>query len=90
MKRDSLRGLGPIQVAGVGILVSATSSLAVYLITRKFGAGNPVPEQPATDRPITETAPLHFTEEIVVPGITETGEQIEQHDDTLGRSRGGV
>ncbi len=93
MSRDQLTRLKPAWMAVVAILLSLLCVTAVYIATRILGDSptpNPEPDQPATDTPITETPPPHFTEEMIIPGITETGMQILEDDDTEGRSPGGV
>lgn len=49
-----------------------------------------VPIQPGIIREMPAHVPHHFTEELIVPGFTETGQDVEQQDDELGRSPEGV
>lgn len=49
-----------------------------------------VPIQPAIDPQMPSQVPHHFTENLLVPGFTETGQQVEEEDDTQGRSPEGV
>jgi hypothetical protein len=49
-----------------------------------------IPPQPEVDMAMPADVPTHFTEEIVIPGFTETGADVERDDDTLGRSPEGV
>lgn len=46
--------------------------------------------QPAVDTEMTVEIPHHFTEDLIVPGLTETGQDVLRDDDTLGRSPEGV
>lgn len=48
------------------------------------------PVQPAVGTEMPADVPRHFTEDIVVPGFTETGQDVERQDDTEGRSPEGV
>jgi hypothetical protein len=90
MNRDTIKHLSPVQLAVAAITFSLLCSLGAYMVTRRLRLHASIPDQPAIDRPVSETAPPHFTEDMVIPGFTETGEQIEQDDDTTGRSPGGV
>jgi hypothetical protein len=49
-----------------------------------------VPTQPAFNTSAPVRMPNHFTENLVVPGVTHTGSEIAQHDDLEGRSPEGV
>jgi hypothetical protein len=49
-----------------------------------------IPPQPDVETAMPATAPSHFTEELVIPGFTETGADVERDDETLGRSPEGV
>jgi hypothetical protein len=49
-----------------------------------------VPTQPAINTTAPARKPNHFTENLLVPGFTHTGPEIEQHDDSEGRSPEGV
>jgi hypothetical protein len=46
--------------------------------------------QPAVGTSISAKAPHHFSEELVVPGVTRTGVEIELEDAQDGRSPEGV
>ena len=48
------------------------------------------PIQPAVDTVAPAEVPHHFTETLLVPGYTFTGEQILEQDDADGRSPEGV
>jgi hypothetical protein len=49
-----------------------------------------VPVQPAVDTVMQADIPDHFTEDLIVPGFTETGAEIQKDDETLGRSPEGA
>jgi hypothetical protein len=49
-----------------------------------------IPPQPEIDTAMPDVVPSHFSENLVIPGFTETGAQVEQDDDTQGRSPEGV
>jgi len=49
-----------------------------------------VPTQPAVNTIAPAQMPDHFTENLLVPGITHPGSEIAQHDDSEGRSPEGV
>lgn len=55
-------------------------------------AGTPVtpPIQPAVTAQMAAHVPDHFSEELIVPGFTETGQDIERQDEEHGRSPEGV
>jgi hypothetical protein len=56
-------------------------------------AGGPqrVPDpQPAVDTSMPTKVPDHFTEDVILPGFTETGQDVERDDETEGRSPEGV
>lgn len=46
--------------------------------------------QPAVDTTVSAKTPRHFSEELVVPGVTQTGLDIEHEDMLQGRSPEGV
>lgn len=58
------------------------------------GSSNNAPRdamQPAIDTVVTSThVPRHFSEDVVLPGLTETGADIAHEDATKGRSPEGV
>jgi hypothetical protein len=100
MNNRRLAELGPIRLAGIAMVASIGSALLVLLFTRLWsGAAGPemdtsgadrIPQQPEVDLAMPATVPGHFTEELVIPGFTETGADVERDDDTLGRSPEGV
>lgn len=107
MERDRLTTRNSLQIAALGVLVSAIVSLGVIFTLRFLapgrrrssdtdewsngsGRGTPAPTQPAVDIEMPATIPHHFTEDVVIPGFTETGQDIELQDDVDGRSPEGV
>ncbi|MDQ2743636.1 MAG: hypothetical protein M3Z66_15275 [Chloroflexota bacterium] len=48
------------------------------------------PIQPAVSAEMPAHLPHHFTEDVILPGFTETGQDVERQDDTEGRSPEGV
>lgn len=107
MERERLTTKNSLQIAALGVLVSAIVSLGViftlrFLTGRQPGAsatrewsngstrGTPPPLQPAIGIEMPATVPAHFTEDVVIPGFTETGQEIELQDDIDGRSPEGV
>lgn len=57
--------------------------------SRQHSPGSPAP-QPDVNTVMPAQVPTHFTENVIVPGFTETGADIEEQDDRLGRSPEGV
>lgn len=100
MNNRKLAELGPLQLATYAMVASIGSALLVLLLTRFWqGAAGPqidttgverIPPQPDVDVAVPATVPSHFTEELVIPGITETGADVERDDETLGRSPEGI
>lgn len=101
-KVDRLGELNPLQIAGLAVLSSAIVAGTVTALVRRFfhhGAhpdetaddGLLVPtSQPATAEPLPADVPQHFTEALIVPGITESGAEISEQDANDGRSPEGV
>lgn len=104
-KLDRLARLNAYQLAGVAVATSTGVALAVLLALRRFlftpaaSARADEPETPVSARHSdgapyapqwVEAVPHHFTEELVVPGLTQTGEQVLREDMRNGRSREGV
>ena len=119
MERERLTARNSLQIAALGVLVSALVSLIVIFAMRFMmrGRAEPATEQhpadtlpswtgpqavptippaggqavqPAVDIVMPVEVPQHFTEDIVIPGFTETGQDVELQDDTSGRSPEGV
>jgi len=106
MKRDRLGEMNSLQIAGLTVLTSAAAALGVLFALRKTGflqrpadserederqpgKGDPA-AQPAVDTSAPVSAPRHFSEDVVLPGKTETGEDVVREDDEEGRSSAGV
>lgn len=100
MNNRKLAELGPVPLAALTMAVSIAGALLVLLMTRLWnGRAAPeidtagterIPPQPEVDLAMPATMPGHFTEELVIPGFTETGADVERDDDTLGRSPEGA
>lgn len=87
----------------LGALLSAlTAALTITAIIlfrrsrRSKGKGHSADDpmmfqaQPAVSTEMSASVPHHFTEDLIIPGFTETGQQVEEQDDTLQRSPEGV
>lgn len=48
------------------------------------------PIQPIGDREVPMHVPNHFSEGVVIPGLTETGVEVEEQDVIYGRSPEGI
>lgn len=101
MKREQLSNrlsdMSTTQIAGgavgLALLLGLAGFGAARLARRLKGSGDAagrVPVQPAVDRAMPAQVPDHFTEELIIPGLTETGADVERQDDTIGRSPEGV
>lgn len=103
MERDQLRQTNARQVVGlaaVALLSSTLTALGVVFALRKrrkaaldraaITRAENAPIQPAINTEAPSGVPDHFTENLLVPGHTYSGIQIEEQDDRLGRSPEGV
>lgn len=107
MEREGLTARNTLQIAALGVLVSAIVSLGVIFTIRLLTGGRrrspeqeqwangstrgtPPPIQPTVDIEMPVRVPHHFSEDVVIPGFTETGQDIERQDDIDGRSPEGV
>ncbi len=119
MERERLTARNSLQIAALGVMVSAIVSLIVIFAIRfltggRAGSANgqqfsdTLPSATAAEAPVAPPlasgptmqpavgivmpaqVPHHFTEDIVIPGFTETGQDIELQDDADGRSPEGV
>ena len=94
--KDRLGDLKGYQIAGLALLASTLAALGVVFVLRRSGilSGPPLPPematQPAVPHSTDEGTPNHFTEELLVPGLTYTGEEIAEQDREIGRSPEGV
>lgn len=101
---DRLSKLNPLQLLAIGIGASVLAALAVLFamgmrrrsMAQSSDPQNPllyreeVPIQPAVDTVMQADVPQHFTEDVVIPGFTETGMDVEHQDETGGGSPQGV
>ena len=76
------------QIAGLAILCSSVAAITVLVAVRRTVARRTA-QNPPTAVPFT-TTPAHFTENMIVPGITQTGTEIAEEDAQLGHSEEGV
>lgn len=107
MEREPITTKNSLQIAALGVLVSAMVSLSIIFTLRFLAAsracspamdtssngstrGTPPPIEPAIGIEMPATVPQHFTEDVVIPGFTETGQDVELQDDIDGRSPEGV
>ena len=86
--------LNAYQIAGLAVLTSTAAAITVLLAMRRFAGRTPVGAASARDSAPGEAMaaqiPHHFSENLLVPGFTETGAQVLEDDDRLGRSPEGV
>jgi hypothetical protein len=97
-KVDRLSDLSALQIALLAMAASTVAAVATLLGLRRLGIVRRrsnahevgVPAQPAV--PVTTGAsfPNHFSEDIVVPGLTHTGADVQAQDERDGRSPEGV
>jgi hypothetical protein len=97
-KVDRLSGLSAVQIAVLAMVGSTIAAVATLMGLRRLGIvrGKPavspaeVPPQPAVPIMTKTTVPAHFSEDIVVPGLTYTGADVRAQDERDGRSTEGV
>jgi hypothetical protein len=98
-KKDPVAALTPGQIilraAIVSFLISLGTLAVLRLLRSRTPSGSiniaePVKEPNTITPTPTTAAPAHFTEDIIVPGVTETGEQIMRQDAEHGGSPEGV
>jgi hypothetical protein len=93
---DRLGDLNAYQIAGLALVASTVAALGVVFLLRRSGilGGPALPPgfetQPAVPHNPEPGTPDHFTEELLVPGITFTGKEVAQQDAEVGRSPEGV
>jgi hypothetical protein len=90
----TLGRLNSYQVAGLAVLTSAIAAGAVLIIMRRFvfqtPDGSETSRQEAERTMSGAEIPTHFSEDLIIPGKTATGPEIEDQDATEGRSPEGV
>jgi hypothetical protein len=95
-KADRLGELNGYQIAGLAALVSTVAALAVVFALRRSGIltvplkGHGHETQPAVPHSASTGTARHFSEELLVPDKTFTGEQVAEQDKRTGRSPEGV
>jgi len=103
MEQESLTTPKPLQMVGLAalaIFTSAAVAIAVLYAVRsrqRSASGSAaqlevetIPVQPGVNTSAPVDAPTHFSEDVIVPGFTETGTQVLEDDNALGRSPEGV
>ena len=97
MDQKTLANLKPYQIVGLAILLSTAAALTVaFLLGRRSPQELPdstieqMAPQPAVGTAAPPDVPHHFSEDLVVPGFTETGAEISHDDETEGGSPEGV
>ncbi len=95
---DKLSDLNKYQIAGLALLGSTLAALSVIFTLRRFGLVSRRVAPEAMDAPgqtpdgavMSSEIPHHFSEDLLVPGLTYTGAEVQQQDDHDGRSPEGV
>ncbi len=95
---DKLSELNKYQIAGLAVLGSTLAALSVVFTLRRFGLIGRHVAPEAVDGPgqtpagaiMSSEIPHHFSEDLLVPGLTYTGAEVQQQDDHDGRSPEGV
>jgi hypothetical protein len=95
MDREKLLQLGrlnAVQIAVLSVATSAFAALAVLFSLRRFIYRRPgTPDEDRRDDHAPEGhARDHFSEDMLVPGLTHTGPEILAEDGKIGRSAEGV
>jgi hypothetical protein len=94
-KVDRFSGLSALQIALLAMAASTVAAVGTLLGLRRFGivrkpSGANEVAVPAVPTRTGTSFPNHFSEEIVVPGITYTGAEVQKQDEREGRSPEGV
>ncbi len=95
---DKLSELNKYQIAGLAVLGSTLAALSVVFTLRRLGLVRRPAAPDAVDGPaqtpegavMSTEIPHHFSEDLLVPGLTYTGAEVQQQDDHDGRSPEGV
>lgn len=99
--KDRLARLNGYQIAGVAAVTSTVAAVIVLLAVRRIvkswaarvleRQGDPVRDPGhVTEATMEQPVPDHFSETIIIPGLTETGSEIAQQDATDGHAPEGV
>lgn len=97
-KVDRLSALSALQIAGLAIAGSTLVALATLFGLRRLGLVRRRPTensgtegaQPAVPVATSSSVPNHFSEDVVIPGMTFTGADVRRQDELEGRSPEGV
>jgi hypothetical protein len=106
MNRDDVMRTAPVALMALGASLAIAGATVVVTSLRRrrepavmpAGTREPVvvnsagsgEVQPAVEVEMPATVPHHFTEELIIPGFTETGADVEEQDAHNGRSPEGV
>lgn len=94
-KVDRLAGLTALQIAALALGGSTIAAVVTLIGLRRIGLvrarsdANPAPRAAGPVMPAV-AVPRHFSEDVVVPGITSTGADVRKQDERDGRSPEGV
>lgn len=97
-KVDRLSALSALQIAALAIAGSTVAAIATLIGLRRLGlvgnrpgdASDAVQPHPAAGNRMSAGVPRHFSEDVVIPGMTFTGLDIREQDERAGRSAEGV
>jgi hypothetical protein len=97
-KVDRLSALSALQIAVLAIAGSTVAAIATLIGLRRLGlAGNrpngdsnTMQPQPAVGDRMSAEVPRHFSEDVVIPGMTFTGVDTRERDEQASRSPEGV
>lgn len=99
-KVDRFSGLSALQIALLAMLGSTVAAIATLIGLRRIGivgsraeadsTAATTPPQPAVPVNTAPSLPTHFSEDIVLPGLTFTGAEVSAQDERDGRSPEGV
>ncbi len=97
-KVDRLSALSALQIAVLAVAGSTLAAVATLIGLRRLGlVGNRPRDTPDEAQPQAAVGqrdapgiPRHFSEDLVIPGVTHTGVEIREQDAREGRSAEGV
>jgi hypothetical protein len=95
-KVDRLSALSALQIAALAIAGSTIAAVTTLIGLRRLGmvrrrtSENFENAQPSVQVRMPPTVPNHFSEEVVIPGVTYTGADVLRQDELEGRSPEGV